>query len=351
MSSLPLLLGLLIFSFILTSLLIVPFIDLLYYLNFKRANQITKDAFGRLTPIFDSFHKHKAGVPVGGGLLVILVVSFLFAGLMPVLQLLGVELTSIHDNYTAEINILFFTFLSFALLGLYDDIKKFFQFEKERFFGLHLKHKLVVQLVLAFIISLMLYMQLGIDFVHIPFLTHTLHLGPLYIPFAMVIIVSFTNAINITDGLDGLAAGSLMISLFGFWILAAITGSVLDMPLSVFLALWIGSLISFLYFNIFPARIFMGDVGALSFGATFAVVGLLTGKVAALGVIGFIFVVEVTSSLIQLLSKKYRNKKVFPAAPIHLTLQKIGWPEPKIVQRAWLFQIMLMLFGVWLALI
>jgi phospho-N-acetylmuramoyl-pentapeptide-transferase len=109
--------------------------------------------------------------------------------------------------------------------------------------------------------------------------------------------------------------------------------------------------ISFLYFNVYPARIMMGDVGALSFGATLAVVGLLLGKVPALLVIGFIFVVEVATSLIQLLSKKFRKKKVFPAAPFHLTLQSYGWEEPKIVQRAWLVQIMLTLFGVWLAVV
>jgi len=115
------------------------------------------------------------------------------------------------------------------------------------------------------------------------------------------------------------------------------------------LALFIGSLISFLYFNVFPARIFMGDVGSLAFGATLAVVGLLLGKVIALVVISFIFVLEISTSLIQLFSKKFLKRKVFPAAPIHLSLQKLGWEEPKIVQRAWLLQIMLTIFGVWLA--
>jgi phospho-N-acetylmuramoyl-pentapeptide-transferase len=119
----------------------------------------------------------------------------------------------------------------------------------------------------------------------------------------------------------------------------------------MFLALWIGSLVSFLYFNVFPARMFMGDVGALAFGATLAVVGLLLGKVIALGVIGFIFVFEITSSLLQLLSKRFRHKKLFSVSPFHLYLQRLGWEEPKIVQRAWLVQILLTLFGVWLAVI
>jgi phospho-N-acetylmuramoyl-pentapeptide-transferase len=318
-------------------------------LKFQRAKQITKDAFGKRTPIFDSFHKNKAGIPVGGGLLVIIVVSLLFAIILPLMKIYGVDITSLHRQSEAEINILFFSFLSFGIVGLYDDIKKFFQFDKEKFFGLKMKHKLALQVILAIIISAMLYFQLEISFVHIPYLSGgPLELGWLYIPFASFVIVAFANAVNITDGLDGLAAGSLMISLFGLWFLS---GSILDVPLSIFIALWLGSLVSFLYFNVFPARMFMGDVGALSFGATLAVVGLLLGKIPALLIIGFIFVIEVLSSLIQLLSKKYRKKKVFPAAPIHLSLQKYGWEEPKIVQRAWLVQIMLTLFGVWLALL
>jgi phospho-N-acetylmuramoyl-pentapeptide-transferase len=216
MGSLVLLLGLLIVSFIMTSILIVPFINVLYTLRFQRANQITKDAFGKLTPIFDTFHKVKAGVPVGGGLLVILVVSLLFAIILPLLTLFGNQVTSLHKNTQVEINILFFTFLSYGIVGLYDDIKKFFQFDKEKFFGLKMKHKLALQVILAIIISLMLYLQLEIDIVHIPFLGRTLELGWLYVPFATFVIVAFANAVNITDGLDGLAAGSLMMFHFQF---------------------------------------------------------------------------------------------------------------------------------------
>lgn len=347
MSSLAIFLGLLIFAFIVTSILIVPFINTLYRLRFQRAQQQTRDAFGILTPIFDRFHHHKAGVPVGGGLLVIMVVSILFAVLSPLLRMAGIPLTSVYSNHQAEINILFFTFLSFGILGLYDDIKKFFGFSKSGFFGLRLHHKLALQIILAGIISSMLYFNLGISIINIPFVK-TFDLGIWFIPFATFVIVAFTNAVNITDGLDGLASGNLMISLFGLWFLSA---SILDATLSMFLALWIGSLISFLYFNVFPARMFMGDVGALAFGATLAVVGLLLGKVIALGVIGFIFVFEISTSLLQLLSKKFLKRKLFPVSPFHLFLQQHGWEEPKIVQRAWLVQIMLTLFGVWLAVI
>lgn len=345
MNSLAIILSVLILSFIVTSIAIVPFIDLLYKLKFQRANQVTRDAFGSLTPIFNKFHKSKAGVPVGGGLLVIAVVSVLFALLLPLIKYFGVDLTSNYGTIHAEVNVIFFTFLSFGILGLYDDVKKFFKLKTAGLFGLRLKHKLILEIVLSFVISAMLHYNLGISILHIPFIG-TFELGIFYIPFATFTIVAFANAINITDGLDGLAAGSLMISLFGLWFLSS---AILDVPVSIFLALLIGSLISFLYFNVYPARIFMGDVGSLALGATLAVVGLLLGKVIALVVISFIFVLEISTSLVQLLSKKFLKKKVFPAAPIHLSLQKYGWEEPKIVQRAWLLQIMLTIFGVWLA--
>jgi len=345
MNSLALILSILMLSFVVTSIVIVPFINLLYRLKFQRANQVTRDTFGALTPVFNKFHKTKAGVPVGGGLLVIIVVSVLFVLLIPTIKYFGIDVTSNYTAIKSEVNVIFFTFLSFGILGLYDDIMKLFKLKNKGLFGLRMKHKFILEIILGFIISMMLYYNLGISILHIPFIG-TFELGIFYIPFATFTVVAFANAINITDGLDGLAAGSLMISLFGLWFLSS---AILDVPVSIFLALFIGSLISFLYFNVFPARIFMGDVGSLAFGATLAVVGLLLGKVIALVVISFIFVLEITTSLVQLLSKKFRKKKIFPAAPIHLTLQKHGWAEPKIVQRAWLLQIMLTIFGVWLA--
>jgi len=310
MNSLAILLGVLMLSFILSSIAIVPFIDLLYKLKFQRAEQNTRDAFGVLTPIFNKFHEKKAGVPVGGGLIVIAIVSTLFVLLMPLMTRFGITVTSNYKDIQAEVNVLFFTFMSFGILGLYDDIKKFFKFKASGFFGLRLKHKLIFEIILASIVSWMLFYNLGISILHIPFIG-TFELGILYVPFATFTIVAFANAVNITDGLDGLASGTLMISLFGLWFLSS---QILDVPLSIFLALLIGALISFLYFNVYPARLFMGDVGSLSFGATLAVIGLLLGKIIALVVIGFIFVFEISTSLIQLISKKFRKKKVFPAA-------------------------------------
>ena len=341
-----LLLGLLIVSFLLTAVLIVPFINLLYELKFQRRRQKTKDPMEQPTPIFDRFNRLKTGTPVGGGLLVIVVTSILFSLLLPLVRFFGVNITSVYPLID-ELNVLFFTFISFGLLGLYDDIMKFFGFEKTGFFGLRLRWKLGLQIILALISALLMFINLKIDIFYIPFIG-VFHLGWWFVPAAIFIIVSFTNAVNITDGLDGLAAGLLMVAIFALWVLSA---SILDTTLSMFLALWLGSTIAFLYFNVYPARIFLGDVGAMAFGATLAVVGLLLGKVMALVIIGGIFVLEIGSSLLQLLSKKLLKRKLFPVSPIHLWLRLLGWEEPKIVMRAWLAGIMLAIFGVWLAVI
>lgn len=339
-------LGILIFTFIVTGIAIIPFIDFLYRLKFQRRDQRTKDFLGKGTPIFDKFHKMKAGTPVGGGFLIILVVCLLYALLFPLISYLGVYVSAFYP-IKEELNILFFTFISFGLLGLYDDLMKFFGLADKGIFGLRLRWKFLIQWILAFTIASLLYFNLKIDFVNVPFVG-VQNLGIFYIPMAAFMIVAFTNALNITDGLDGLAGGLLMIALTAFWILA---GNSLDTVLSVFLSFWLGALIAFLYFNVYPARIFMGDVGALSFGATLAVVGLLLGKIIAVAIIGGLLFVEVGTSLVQMMSKKFLGRKIFPAAPLHLWLQHRGWEEPKIVMRAWLAGIMLAILGLWLAVI
>ncbi|MBU1117415.1 hypothetical protein KKD37_00460 [Patescibacteria group bacterium] len=336
-------LGLLLFSFLTTSILVVPYINLLYKIKFQRQKQSTLDFQNKRTPIFDKFHTQKSGTPVGGGLLIIVSVVILFAILLPILKASHLFISSNYHLYN-ELVVIFFTFISFGLLGLYDDILKFFSFKKTGFFGLRMKYKLLLQLILATIVSCLIYFQLGINFIYLPFIG-AISLNFFFIPIATTLIVAFANFFNISDGLDGLACGTLMISLFAFWILA---GTSLDTPISLFLSLWIGSLIAFLYFNVFPARIWLGDVGSLSFGATFAVIALLLGKIVPLLIVGAPFIVEGMSSALQIISKVYFHKKLFPAAPIHLTLQKNGWEEPKIVFRAWLATIVLAIFGLWL---
>lgn len=339
-----LLLGLLIFSFIINALAIVPFINLLYHLRFYKQKTAVSS---QLTDTASEHIRTKAKTPEGAGLLIIVMVSIIFAICFPLIRYLGVYISGIHP-INDELNIIFFTFISFGLLGLYDDIIKYFEIDRSQgYAGLKPRHKLIIQIILGLTIGSLLHFNLGISIVNIP-LIGVIHLGFWYIFLAAFLIIAFANAVNITDGLDGLAGGLLMISLFGFWFLSA---SILDTPLSIFLALWLGSLIAFLYFNVFPARIFLGDVGALSFGATLAVVALLLGKIVAVLIVGLPFIIDGGSSLIQILSVKLRKKRILPIAPIHYYLLRIGWAENKIVQRAWLMGIMLVIFGVWLSVI
>ena len=337
-------LGIIVLSFIIHSLAIVPFINFLYRFRFyKRKTAVPSSKRDAAT----SHIRSKARTPEGGGLLILVIVSLLFILAFPVLNLFGVEITHSYP-LKEEINVLFFTFVTFGLLGLYDDVVGFLELERHMgYSGLKTGHKFAIQAVLGLVIGGLLYFNLGIDIINIPFLG-TICFGPWFILLAAFLVVAFSNAVNITDGMDGLAPGLLMISLFGFLILSS---SILDIPLSLFIAFWLGGLIAFLYFNVFPARIFMGDVGALSFGATLAVVGLLTGKIAALFIFGLPFLVNGFSSLLQIASVKLTGKKILPIAPIHYWLLKKGWSEPKIVQRAWLMNIVLVVFGLWLALL
>jgi phospho-N-acetylmuramoyl-pentapeptide-transferase len=331
------LLGLAILSAFITGILFVPFIDFLYRIKLQRANQKTKDVFNKSTPIFDKLHAWKVGTPIGGGILLIITVSIL------TLWSYGILTTSIKPW---ELFVIFFSFISFGVLGLYDDIKKLAK-PGTQFFGLRFRHKFIIQWVLALIIATVFYFQLGYNFIFLP-VVGLISIGALFIPFAAFIIVSFVNAVNITDGLDGLAAGLLLICLGAF---LAINTLQVDEALGIFIAVLIGGISAFLYFNIYKARLWLGDVGSLSLGAAIAVIGLLTGKTLTLAVIGGVFIIEIASSLIQLLGKRYLSKKILPAAPFHLMLQKRGWEEPKIVMRAWLIGFFFAVVGLYLAFI
>jgi len=337
------LLGFLLFSFTVNAALIVPFIDLLYYLKFQRPGRHTADFLGRVNTVFNKLHHKKAGTPVGGGLLLIVTTTVLYFLVENMLRLVGSEMSSVYP-YRSEVQVIFATFILFGLLGLYDDIVKFFG-RARGLVGISWRHKLVGQLILGLGVGYYLYNSLGISIVNIPSYG-VLDLGWVFVPFAALVMTGFSNAVNVTDGLDGLAGGLLMITLFALTILSA---SILDTPTSLFLALWLGGILAFLYFNTYPARLFLGDVGALSFGATLAVIGLMFGKIIAVAVIGGFFILEIATSLIQMFGKKYLGHRLLPISPFHLWLQSVGWPEPKVVFRAWLGGIVLAVFGLWLA--
>ncbi len=337
-------LGLILLSFLITSFSIVPFIDFLYRKKFLRRKQVTRDFLGGRTRIFDKYNQGKEGTPIGGGILLVSLIAILFLVALFVLKYCQIYISACFP-FGREVGLILFTLVSFGLLGFFDDLKKIFKIEEQGVFGLRLKQKLFLQLFLALIIAGVLYFSFGISIINIPKLG-VFDIGPFYVPLAALIIVSFANAFNITDGLDGLACGLLLIALFAFSI---ISFQILDIPMAIFSAIWIGALIAFLYFNIFPARIFLGDTGALAFGSTMALIGLLLGKIIALTVIGGIFIIEVASSLLQILSKSIHGKKIFRVAPLHLYLRDRGWEEPKVVFRAWLTGIILAIFGLWLA--
>ena len=339
-----LLLGTLIVSFFINAAIIVPWINLLYKLKlFKSLTAVSSNKKDAASEHIRS----KARTPEGGGLLIIIITSLLFAISIPLFNAFGLKITHVYP-INQEINIIFFSLLSFGILGLYDDIIKYFELQRELgYAGLRSRTKIIIQTTLGLVISCLMYFNLGLHIINVPFFG-VLDLGLWFIPVATLLIMTFANSVNITDGMDGLAGGLLMISLFGFLLLST---SILDIPLSTFIALWLGGLIAFLYFNVYPARIFMGDSGAMAFGASLAVIGLLLGKIVALLVIGLPFLIDGASSVLQILSIKIFGKRLFPIAPIHYWLLKIGWTEPKIVQRAWLAGIMIVIIGIWLAVV
>lgn len=327
--------GFAILSLFITAVLLVPFIDFLYKIKLQKRHNNHRDVFNQHVRILDKLSAWKVGTPFGGGLLIVLVVTILT---LWAYGLLGVEVKF------WELFVLLFTFIGFGLLGFYDDLRKIFN-ANTGVFGLKLGHKFIIQWILGLIIGAVMYFQLGYSFVYVHWLGE-ITLGVFYILFAAFVIVSFTNAVNLSDGLDGLATGLLIICLVAF---LAVSGAILDPFLSLFIAILLGSALAFLYFNIYKARIWLGDVGALSLGAVLAVIGLLTGRPLSVALIGGVFVLEVGSTLLQILSRHFLNRRILPATPIHVYFVKRGWEEPKIVMRAWLLGVVFALLGLYIA--
>ena len=272
-------------------------------------------------------HQSKAGTPTMGGMLLVVIVMFLamamriedFSTLPPMLALVGVGILGAIDDYVN------------ARTGI----------------GMRGRYKLVWQTAVALLAAFYLQRHFHLDALNIP-LVGAITIGPiLFVLFVAFIIVGSSNAVNLTDGLDGLAGGVLVFSFVAYLLIALVDapGKGSQPNLAIFCALIIGALIGFLWFNVHPAQLFMGDAVALSLGATLAVVATITGQLPLLAVIGVVFVAVTLSVILQVASFKLRGRRIFRMAPLQHHFELIGWAEEKITVRFWIVSALAGLLG------
>ncbi|MFZ0888109.1 MAG: phospho-N-acetylmuramoyl-pentapeptide-transferase [Candidatus Binataceae bacterium] len=282
-------------------------------------------------------HQKKAGTPTMGGLLIL--ASSLLATIF---------LADLRDTY---VWIALFVMVCFGAIGLADDLMKV---RRGRGRGLSGPQKLILQFSLAFVVSVVLFVFIGFDTrLTVPFFKNInpdLHRWG-YVLVAMVVIVGCSNAVNLTDGLDGLAIGPVMTVAFTYWIFTYVAGnlkfaSYLQIPhvigageLSIFCAALIASSLGFLWYNAYPASMIMGDVGALSLGGALGMVAVLAKQELALVLAGGVFVVEAVSVIIQRYYYKLTHRRIFRMAPLHHHFELGGWPETVVVVRFWIISI------------
>jgi phospho-N-acetylmuramoyl-pentapeptide-transferase len=286
----------------------------------------------------------KIGTPTMGGVLILL---GLFSGIL----LWG-------DLSSSYIWFLLFIVTSFGLLGAYDDYKKI---KYKNSSGISFKFKIISQVMIA-IIGIILLRQFSdheeLTKLYFPFFKNLIiNLGWFFIPFSVFIIVGSSNAVNLTDGLDGLATVPVILVAGCFAFISYITGNVvfsayLQIPyiegmgeVSVFCGSIIGACLGFLWFNAPPAKIFMGDTGSLALGGSLGAVGIITKHEIVLAITGGLFVLEAVSVIVQVLSFKLTGKRVFRMAPIHHHFEKKGWAESTVVIRFWIISIILAMIG------
>lgn len=285
-------------------------------------------------------HASKNGTPTIGGL--IFIIPTILA--MFILYLRG------SLEITHSLLIVLFVFISYAALGFVDDYLKIKEHNNK---GLSIVQKLLVQVLIA-LIFFFIYMKGGGDAnVTITSLGISINMGWVYGLFILFLLVGSSNAVNLTDGLDGLAGGLSLIAFLSFGIITWGTSWVEGyQEIAIFCFILVGSILGFLVYNTHPAKVFMGDTGSLALGATLAAVAILTKHELSLAVIGGIFVIEALSSIIQIYSIRKFNKKVFLMAPIHHHFEKLGWKETDIVKMFWIVGFMLgmiaIYYGVWL---
>ena len=260
-------------------------------------------------------HYVKAGTPTMGGLII----------------LLGLTISTLFfAKFSIESRLALFITLGHALLGFIDD---FIKVVLKRSLGLKAKEKLLGQIFMAVALSYISinYLQLGTD-IWIPFLDHKLELDYFYYPLLFFVLVGTTNAVNLTDGLDGLAAGTASIALITYMIICLYLN---QLDLAIFCAAVLGATLAFLKFNYYPAKVFMGDTGSLALGGALAIVAILTKTIILLAILGLVFVMEALSVIIQVTSYKTRGKRVFRMSPLHHHFELGGWNETKVVTVFW----------------
>lgn len=280
-------------------------------------------------PMFAELHKKKAGVPTLGGLL-------MWGTTFGIALFFALGAWIFPGSFLAELN--FFsrsqTWLPIAaliaagLVGMADDFMNIHKIGTHGG-GIDIRHRLVLYALIAAIGAWWFYIKLGWDSLHIP-LYGDISIGWWYVPFFIIVIVATSFSVNQTDGLDGLAGGTLASAFSAYAVISLIQGRY---DLAALCAVIVGSLLAFLWFNIYPARFIMGDTGAMSMGVTLGIVALLTNSALLLPIIGFVFVIESLTTIIQITSKKLFKRKVFLIAPIHHHFEAQGWPEPKVVMR------------------
>lgn len=310
------------------ALLLTPFVyRTLVGFNMRKRN--IRDA--ATAPVFHQFHKDKHATPTMGGIIIWATV----VGLALVFWIGDVLFDGFAGYFNfvdrAETYLPLAALLFAALIGLLDDVWGILG-KGPKGGGLTVSQKLMLYTGIALVGAWWFYVKLGWSTLYVPFVGY-LPMGIWYIPAFVFILVAASNAANLTDGLDGLAAGVLF---FAFGALAVVAFVLGRYDLAVMIAVLLGALLAFLWFNIFPAKFFMGDTGSMSLGITLGVVAMLTNTALFLPFFAFILVVESVSVIVQVASKKIRKKKIFLSAPIHHHFQGLGWQESQITMRFWI---------------
>lgn len=284
------------------------------------------------TPIFTKLHKHKEGTPTMGGVLVwgtTLVLILLSGGLAKLFPDTPFAFFNFLDRGQTYLPLA--ALVAAAAVGLADDLIDSFRMRKTGG-GLRMRHRILLYTAIAITGAWWFYSKLAWDLIHIPYIGD-FNIGLWYIPFFILVIVATAFSVNETDGLDGLAGGVLMIGFASYGIIAFSQGKY---DLAAFTAVIAGALLAFLWFNVHPARFFMGDTGSMSLGVTLGIIAMLTNAALILPIIGFILLIESGSVIMQVFSKKIFKKRIFLSAPIHHHFQAKGWPESKVVMRFWI---------------